>query len=79
MKLLFVFALVISSFTGFSQDKKQCAATTKAGTQCQHKTPNQFCKQHDPAANRCGAPTKSGSPCKMLVKVAGTKCHNHKN
>jgi hypothetical protein len=79
MKLLFAFALIISSFTCFSQDKKQCAGITKAGTQCKHKTATTYCKVHDPASPKCGAKTKDGQPCKMAVKEPGTKCHNHKD
>ena len=72
---------IVSVFTCLSaiaQDKKQCTAKTKAGVQCMHKTATAFCKVHDPASPRCGAPTKSGGQCKMIVKVAGTKCHHHK-
>lgn len=77
-KFTILLLLTLSTLLATSQDKRQCAAKTQKGTQCMHKTATTYCKQHDPATPRCGAPTKAGHPCKMVVKVAGTKCHNHK-
>lgn len=78
MKKLILPILILISVATFSQDKKQCAATTKAGTQCMHKTTSTYCKVHDPATPRCGAPTKTGKPCARTVKAIGDKCFNHK-
>lgn len=78
MKQLLIIASFFIGSIVCAQDKKQCAAKTKAGTQCMHKTTAQFCKVHDPATPRCGADTKSGTKCKLVVKVAGTRCHHHK-
>lgn len=75
--LSIVIASLLLSLSVIAQDKHQCAGKTKAGVQCQHKTTGQYCKVHDPASIRCGAPTKSGQPCKMVVKVAGSKCYHH--
>ena len=78
MKQFILSVLLLISVATFSQDKKQCAATTKAGTQCMHKTTSTYCKVHDPATPRCGAATKSGKPCNRTVKEAGNKCFQHK-
>lgn len=76
-KLILTVSLAIVTLISFSQDKKQCAATTKAGTQCTRMTVATYCKQHDPASPRCGAPTKAGKPCSRTVKNAGDKCFQH--
>jgi len=78
-KLTILLLLTLSTLLVMSQDKHQCAGKTKVGAQCMHKTATTYCKQHDPATPRCGASTKAGQPCKAIVKVAGTKCHNHVN
>lgn len=80
MKQFILITLVLlASFCSIAQDKHQCAATTKKGTQCMHKTAGKFCKQHDPASPHCGVITKAGKPCSRTVKVAGDKCFQHKN
>lgn len=79
LKSLLIVSLLIASLTAFSQDKKQCIGKTKAGVQCQHKTATTYCVQHNPNSIRCGDSTKTGTLCKNIVKVAGLKCHNHKN
>lgn len=80
MKSFVLSLALLISVAGFSQDKKQCQATTKAGTQCKHSvTEGSYCKAHDPKTPRCGAKTKAGGECKAIVKQAGDKCHNHKN
>lgn len=73
--LTVLFSLV--TLLSIAQDKKQCAATTKAGTQCTRGTVATYCKQHDPASLRCGAMTKAGKPCTRVVKLAGAKCFQH--
>lgn len=69
--------LAFVTLFAIAQDKHQCQAKTKTGTQCLHRTSSTYCKVHDPNSLRCGAPTKSGQPCKRIVKIAGTKCFNH--
>jgi len=76
-KLTILLLLTLSTLLVMSQDKHQCAGKTKAGIQCKNKTATAYCRLHDSATPRCGTPTKAGQPCKMIVKVAGTKCHNH--
>ena len=79
MKQLILIALVLfASFYSFAQDKHHCASKTKAGTQCMHKTTTTYCKQHDPASIRCGAPTKTGGKCQRVPKKGETKCFQHK-
>lgn len=85
---------LIFTITGISQSApKQCAGKTKANAQCCNHPmkDSKYCYQHqsqDPNASnqaslkptfQCGAPTKSGNPCKNRVKTAGTKCHLHTN
>jgi hypothetical protein len=77
-QLILIASFLIASLCSIAQDKHQCAATTKKGTQCMHKTAGKFCKQHDPATPKCGAPTKAGKPCSRSVKNAGDKCFQHK-
>lgn len=77
LKSLLAVSFLLISLSVFSQEKKQCQETTKAGTQCSRKTTTTYCKQHDTNAIRCGAKTKAGTDCKNIVKVAGSKCHNH--
>lgn len=77
MKTIFLAAFVLINSLAFSQDKKQCAATTKAGTQCTRKTENVYCKQHDPNTARCSGLTKSGKQCSRPVKKEGDKCFQH--
>lgn len=74
--ILTVFVLISSLVMG--QDKKQCPATTKAGTQCTRKTEGQFCKQHDPSTPKCIETAKStGKRCTRSVKKEGEKCVQH--
>lgn len=77
MKTIFLAAFILINSLAFSQNKKQCTATTKAGTQCTRKTENTYCKQHDPNAIRCSGLTKSGKQCSRPVKKEGDKCFQH--
>lgn len=79
MKQLIITALVLmASYCSIAQDKHQCAGKTKAGTQCMRQTATTYCKQHDPASLRCGAPTKAGGKCQRVPKQGETKCFQHK-
>lgn len=77
-QLIIILSVLVSSFCSIAQDKHKCEGKTKAGNQCQHITAAKYCKAHDPASPRCGAPTKSGGQCKRTVKTAGDKCFQHK-
>jgi hypothetical protein len=79
MKQFILAALLLISTVSFGQDKHQCEGTTRSGEQCKHKTEQKYCKVHDPATPRCGADTKAGGKCRVIVKQAGERCHNHKN
>ena len=70
----FITLLCLVSLTSFAEGqgitakKLPCSRTVKEGN---------YCFQHNPAAYHCGSPTKSGSPCKRVVKVQGSKCGSH--
>lgn len=83
MKKLFPFLMLAISLLAYAvanaQDSKQCAAKTKQGAQCTRKVKEgTHCWQHDAKAFHCGAETKSKTPCKVVVKKDGDKCHMHK-
>lgn len=84
--------LLIITITATAQTApKQCAGKTKANAQCcNHPMKgSKYCYQHqsqDPNVSnqaklmptfKCGAPTKSGNPCKNRVQKEGDKCHLH--
>lgn len=70
-------AFVLFNSLAFSQDKKQCAGITKAGTQCKHKVSGMYCVQHDSNAIHCSDTTKAGKQCSRPVKKEGDKCFQH--
>jgi hypothetical protein len=78
MKQFLLSSLLLISVATFSQDKKQCAETTKAGHQCTRKTEGTYCKQHDPSTPKCIETAKStGKRCTRAVKNEGDKCFQH--
>lgn len=77
-KLTVLLLLSVSTLLAMSQDKHQCAGITKKGAQCKNKTAAKYCRIHDTATPKCGAPTTKGTPCQLSVKNAGEKCWRHK-
>jgi hypothetical protein len=76
-KLFLIFALL---FTIAMSAQEQCTATTLKQEQCK-RTANKEdgkCTQHSQFTPRCGAETKAGTKCKLIVKQDGENCHHHK-
>lgn len=76
-KAIVLLLLSLSTLLVISQDKHQCTAITKAGTQCMNKTTSKYCKTHDKTRSICGAKTKAGGECQTRPKDGG-KCWRHK-
>ena len=73
--LILLTALLTISFNCLADP---CKGITKKGDPCSRKGDKSgYCYQHNPNGLKCGAKTKSGQPCKMVVKVSGSHCHLH--
>jgi len=83
--------LTIALFTavsGFTQDKVQCTATTKAGNQCKTTAWNNstLCWRHNPEyvkkeANptvTCSGITKTKENCKQKTTHLSGRCYHHR-
>lgn len=85
MKKRMLLILIVSILTALSaqvsaQDstRAQCKGTTVKGVQCKNRIKSgDYCHFHNPAGQRCGAPTSKGTPCKRQVKAAGQRCWQH--
>lgn len=80
--LVLILGIMTIPFLGTTQEplqpvKVQCQGKKADGMQCSRKQVKTYCWQHDPAALRCGVPTKGGTPCKRIVKTAGQHCSQH--
>lgn len=58
----------------------QCAGVTVKGIRCKIKVFNEgdTCRVHSANTPRCGHITKSGTPCRKIVKIVGERCSLHK-
>lgn len=58
----------------------QCVGMTVKGTRCKIKVFNEgdTCRIHSADTPRCGHNTKSGTPCRKIVKIVGERCSLHK-
>lgn len=73
-------ALALSA-SAQTENKVQCTAITKAGTQCRHHATKgtTLCTIHTPVpeADRCKATTKQGTQCKRKHNDHSAYCTQH--